>query len=304
MIASAPLSPFASAATKYSTTYEVERAWFDAAHLYVLYREETAEVRYSLADVHGSILSHKSALWIASYLRSELNDGGVLKLNKGESAESVVYRDADFAITISGSQITLSGRQIDGSVPICPNQEATGWPMTWRESIFYCATLYSSSGNVAWTVPEPVLQSMKAGLQSTALSVLTTLGGAAKEAFCLEDKVKLVAAAASGSSLKTGTWSVGANDISWTSAAVGPPGSTASVANGVVAYSPNLIVLKVKRDAELYWAQCRKGKCARIGNIGANNSYLLLDDQVGQAIAISIPDLTKPRLFVQLGTLR
>lgn len=307
MMASALLSPLAFAATKQTTTYEIERAWFDGAHLYVLYKEKIARVRYSLADVHGSILSGKSNLRISSYSRSELNDGSVITLKSGESAEGVVYKDADFVITtVSGSQVALSGKQIEGFVPICQNQEATGWPMESQGSIFFCATLYSPLGNVSWTLPESVLQTIKSGLQPTTPSVIRTLTGDAKTAYCFEDKGRLSAVAVSvnSASLKIATWLIGTNDISWNSVAVGPPGSTAFVMNGVMAYSPNRIVLKVQSDGEVYWAQCSKGECIRISDLIASGSYLLLDDEAAQAIAISIPDLTKPRMNVQIRTLR
>jgi len=303
MMASALLSPVAEAATKTTTTYEIERAWFDTAHLYVLYKEEIARVRYSLSDVHGSILSEKSNLRISSYSRPELSDGSMIPLKSGDSAESVVYKDADFVITnVSRSQIVMSGKKIEGSVPICQNQAATGWPMESQDGIFFCGALYSPLGNVSWSLPESVLQAIKTGLKSTAPSLISTLAGEAKAAYCFEGKGRLSAVAVSvnSASLKIATWVIGTNDVSWNSVAVGPPGSTALAVNGVMAYSPNRIVLKVQSGGDVYWAECRKEECTRISDLVANGSYLLLDDEAAQAVAISIPDLTKPRMNVQI----
>lgn len=98
IVPSALTNPCVWAATKQTTTYNLERAWLDAAHLYVLYNEETTRVRYSLGDIHGSILSDKKRLRIAGFLRAEIKDGGAIALDKGESADTLVYKDADFAI--------------------------------------------------------------------------------------------------------------------------------------------------------------------------------------------------------------
>lgn len=307
MIASALLSPLAFSATKRTTRYEVERAWFDSAHLYILYKEDTTKVSYSLADVHGTVLSDKKKVRIASYSRSELKDGSVVMLDNGKSAEAVVYEDSDFAITtIMGEEVSLSGEKIKGSIPICGKRKATGWPIAQRGGIFYCATLYSSSGHVTWTVPDTVLDSMKAELQLTANPLMRALAGEPRPVYYFEGEEKLatVAVSVDSANLKIATWSAGTNDISWTSVAVGPPGSTASVANGVVAYSPNNVVLKVHRDRELYWARCRNGECNRISGVSASSSYLLLDDVAAQAIAILIPDLTKPQMHLQITALR
>jgi len=292
------------AATKLETTYRVQRAWFDAENVYVVYKKDLAKQHYSILDVHGTIVDEGSTIWMVSFPRSKLADGSMLQLKDDEPAKSVVYRDGDFTIATSGTRSVLSGRQIDGTKPICEKREDTGWPIRWHATIFYCGSLYSLSGHHEWEVPESLLQTIGAESRSSSRTAIEGLGQR-KPVFCMESGNRFVVASSLGilATLRLGIWMVGQSAITWNTIPVGPQGATALVANGVVAYSPNRIVLKVKNDQATYWAQCLESQCNAIGMLNTDDSYLLLDDNAREAIALSIPNLTRPELRVQLAKL-
>lgn len=77
----------------------------------------------------------------------------------------------------------------------------------------------------------------------------------------------------------------------------GQPGQRLFVANDVTAYSPNSIVLK---DSTGQWTICRKFKCDPVGKLRASGTFLLIDDLAGEAMSLSLPNLTQPRVLVHL----
>jgi hypothetical protein len=297
-------APLASAGTGKSTGYQIDRAWFDAERVYVVYAKDIAKEHYSIRDVHGTIVKEEKTTWIASFPRAQLADGIVLELKAEKPTPSIVYKEKDFSIATLGARSILSGREIDGAAPICEKQEDTGWPIRWRDTIFYCGSLYSLSGHQEWTVPAAVLQAIGDKSRSSSRSALEDLAQR-KPVFCMGSGNQFFVASSLGTSatLQLGSWSVGQSEISWRTVPVGPQGAKASVANGVLAYSPNRIVLKVENDHESHWAQCDDSKCDAIGKLNAGLSYLLLDDKAREAIALSIPNLTRPGLLIQLEKL-
>jgi hypothetical protein len=302
IVASALLAAQATAATKATVTYRIQRAWFDTEHVYVVFSKDMAKERYSIGDVNGTIVDDKKTIWIGSFPRSVVTDGIVLDLKADEPGNSIVFRDSDFTITKWGPQTNLSGRQIIKASPICGTPQDTGWPIRWRDAIFYCGSLYSLSGHQEWVLPATVLQAIGADGRSLSRPAVEHLGQHVP-VFCMEADGQLIFTSSMGMSatLRLGSWTADQNGINWRTVPVGPQGVKALVANGVVAYSPNRIVLKAKSDQAPYWAQCHESKCDAIENISADDSYLLLDELARVAIALSIPNLTRPALHVQLA---
>ena len=296
LIAGPAFSAMTWGATKHLVTYQIERAWFDSARVYVLYRMNRIEEHYSLRDVHGTILKEDSAERLASYSRSELPEGAAIELGEGKSADSLVYEDADFSVKVVGREATLSGRRMTGDVLVCQNGDIASGPIRWRDTLYYCGMFYSSSGNVVNAVPDKVVQSMTAGWSSDEQKK-SRFFEPFKLVFCLDrDGALLVTRSlAVVSPLKLGVWRIDAKDVEWTTISPAGAGDALFVANGVKAYSPNSIVL---RDGVSRWITCQPSGCRLIDGLSASISYLLVDDQAGEAIALSLPNLTQPRLSV------
>jgi hypothetical protein len=295
LIAGQVFSAMTLGATKHSVTYQIERAWFDPARVYVLYKMSRAEEHYSLRDVHGTILKEESAERLVSYSRSELPDGAAIELGEGKSAESLVYEDADFSVKVVGREATLSGRRMARDVLVCQNRDVASGPIRWRDTLYYCGVFYSSSGNVVKAVPDKVVQSMTAGWSSEEKKSRDF--EQFKLVFCLDREGALLVTRllAVVSPLKLGVWRIDAKDVEWTTLSPAGVGAALFVANGVKAYSPNSIVL---RDGMDRWIACQPSGCRLIDEPRASGSYLLVDDQAGEAIALSLPNLTQPRLLV------
>jgi hypothetical protein len=287
----------AGAATKQSVSHQIESAWFDSARVYLLYKKQEIEERYSLADVHGTISKDETSQWLISYSRSELRDGAVMQLKEGMPAESVIYEDADFSIGTVGRQATLSGRRMAEAVPVCERPETVSRPIRWNESLFYCGKFYSLSGNVVRAVPDAVLQSMTAVLKLAQEKKPGPLGSQGKLVFFIDHEGALLVARSLAvvSPLKVGAWPVDGKDVEWRTIAPGQPGQELFVANGVAAYSPNSIVLRDRADR---WIRCQQSECKPVDKLSASGAFLLVDDQAGEAFALSLPNLTQPRLLV------
>ena len=296
LIAVQAFSTLAWAATKQSVSYQVESAWFDATRVYVRYRKKEIEQRYSLADVHGTISKEAGKQWLASYPRSELHDGVVVELKEGKPAESLVYEDADLSIRIVGGKAMLSGGRVTAAVPVCERPEAASRPIRWGESLFYCGKFYGVSGNVVRAVPDAVLHSMTAGLRS-AEQKPGPLGTQGKLVFFMghQGVLFVTRSLAVVGPLKVGEWPIDGKDVEWRTIAPGQSGQEVFVANGVAAYSPNSFALRDRADR---WIRCQQSECKPVDKLGATGAFLLVDEQAGEAIALSLPNLTRPQLLV------
>ena len=297
LIAAQVFSAPTSGATKHSVTYQIERAWFDSARVYVLYKMNRIEEHYSLRDVHGTILKEESAKRLVSYSRSALPDGAAIELGEGKSADTLVYEDADFSVKVVGREATLSGRRMTRDVPVCQNRDVESGPIRWRDTLYYCGMFYSSSGSVVNAVPDKVMQSMTAGWSPDEQKKAVDFFEQFKLVFCLDrDGALLVTQSlAVVSPLKLGVWRIDATDMEWTTLSPAGAGVALFVANDIKAYSPNSVVL---RDRMYRWIACQPSGCRPMDGPSASTSYLLVDDEAGAAIALSLPNLTQPRLLV------
>jgi hypothetical protein len=151
-------------------------------------------------------------------------------------------------------------------------------------------------------VPDNVL-SMAAEWQSAERRKSGPLGQQAKLVFCIGRAGELLVTLSLvvSSPLKLGVWPIDGKDLEWTAISPGQPGQAFFVANGVYAYSPNSFVLS---DGAHRWISCQQSECKLIDQLSASSSYLLVDDQAGEAITLSLPNFTQPRLLVQSKPLR
>jgi hypothetical protein len=247
--------------------------------------------------VHGTVSKEAGNQWLASYSRSELHDGAVVELREGKPVESVVYEDADFSIRTVGGEATLSGRRVTATVPVCERPEAASRPIRWDGSLFYCGKFYDSSGNVVRAVPDAVLQSMTAVLKPEQQKTPGPLGSQGNLVFVIDHEGALLAARSLAvmSPLSVGVWPIDGQGVEWRTIAAGQPGEELFVANGVAAYSPNSVVL---RDRAGRWSRCQQSECKPIDELSESGAFLLVDEQAGEAIALSLPNLTRPQMLV------
>lgn len=287
------------AATRQSVTYQIDRAWFDADHVYILFEKRIAKEHYSLKDVHGTISKEQRSVRLVSYPREKLRDGALVELGEGVSAESVVYKDMDFSVNIVAKDAMLSGRGMPADVNVCQNAGEASFPIRSRDTLFFCGKMYGLSGNVVFTVPDAILRSITNALKPVKQGGFELLGGREKLVFVVDDKRTLLITTSrtSVSPLKVGVWPIGGKEIKWGMIDAGQPGQRLFVANDVTAYSPNSIVLK---DSTGQWTICRKFKCDPVGKLRASGTFLLIDDLAGEAMSLSLPNLTQPRVLVHL----
>lgn len=246
--------------------------------------------------MHGTISKEERTARLASYSRAELRDGVVIELREGKPADSLVYEDADFSVNVVGQEATSSGRRMTTNVLICQKPDEAGAPIRWRQTLFYCGKFYDPSGNVVSAVPDDVLQSMDVGWQS-AEQRTGPFGERAKLVFVVgRDGALLVTRSLSVMSpLKLGVWPIDGKEVAWTTVSAGNPGQQLLVANGLDAYSPNRVVLE---DSPHHWIGCQQSECKPLDRLSASGSYLLIDDQAGETITLSLPNLAQPRLLV------
>ncbi|HEY3489023.1 MAG TPA: hypothetical protein VGK27_02740 [Candidatus Deferrimicrobiaceae bacterium] len=156
------VSMLGSAANKTYSSYTIEKAWFDAGYIYILYKKSDKTVKYSLSDIEGTITKENSKLFMCRYSKPSGWKKHSVQFDNIYSDGSLIYKDSDFTISKELAGIAISGRSFSKSITSCDQFIWTyDWPIRLKGQIFSCGVLYDAYGNKVWEVPKYVMNKIE-----------------------------------------------------------------------------------------------------------------------------------------------
>ncbi len=136
----------AEAATKESLSYTIKRVWIDSDNLYLLYEKKLEKIRYSLADIHGTIEKEENKLLLKRVPIGDVGVGGesLVNLENGEDASLLIYRDNDFDISTVGTNVKLIINETKKVFPRCNEPVWSSQDVIRvRERLLFCGMIFA-----------------------------------------------------------------------------------------------------------------------------------------------------------------
>ncbi|WP_156302386.1 hypothetical protein [Methylogaea oryzae] len=302
------MSAEASAATKSYHTYKIDRAWFDSAYIYLLYKDRFAEVSYDTNDINGTLVKEESKQLIKRIPRTETRESRTINLETGDAADSAIYVDSDFAIYKTDTGVMLSGRSTSTLLPPC---ERTMWlhnsPIRMGDRLFYCGIFFNASGNIVSDIPQPVTHAIeqKAHPREAKTAVLSALLPTSLLFAFAEEKL-LVTLHRPGSpiirELDIAAWNIERDQaVSWHKTFLPESVSGYKLLNSAAAYCPKGgVLLQTSPLDKGEIILCDETKCTSLG-FHTGFAYLLIDNDSKEIFAISQNNLTSPLAMVTVS---
>lgn len=282
-------SGMAEAFTKTSLSYIVDRVWFDADSIYIIYEKEKVTSHYSLSDIHGTVLREESELFLSRLPREAGEGVKVFSLENREDATSIIYRDKEFDISFVGEKVKLVGSKKSVTLPKCsmPVWTKQGGArqdvIRVRNRLLYCGLLFDPSGDLVLEIPKSVTSVIEREHQDhPSLFNPLQIIPAISNGNLLTVRVDPDGANAE---MKIGVWPLSTDKkMKWLNHIL-PPSPGGYEIDTYRSYSPASFVLRPVASEDKSILLCNETRCERI-NLHDKYSIVIVDEEEGQLIEI------------------
>jgi hypothetical protein len=295
-------SNMAEAYTESELYYTIDRVWFDSISIYIVYTKKRVTSRYSMSDIHGTVIGEKSEIFLNRLPREVGGNSRIYKLDEIEDATSIIYRDKDFDIASVGDGVRLSGGKKTTAPPKC--MESIWFPLHGtrqevirvRNRLLYCGMLFDPSGDFALEIPKSVTGVVESDHHDHPSFIFPLLILSAIS----NDNLLIMRADPIGpvTELRIGVWPLNSNkEMKWVKYALpASPGGYEVLTSQV--YSPTSFVLRPVLIDDKSVLLCNEARCERI-SIHDRYSVLIVDEEQKKVIEI-LPGymLKKPEVSV------
>jgi len=141
-----------------STDYDIERAWFDEQTIYFKVHRKYSRVSPFSLSLRGKVVETRDDFSIVTLPRTAVSaTPSALRLDAGEPAEGIEYRDNDFQISATDQHFTVAGRETTTELPDCAWQVWRDMGIVRRaDGLLFCGVFFDTAGHVEWRL-DPLL---------------------------------------------------------------------------------------------------------------------------------------------------